>query len=300
GVQVEDDHPCPGRGEAAADRFADPLRPAGDNGDTVVQPKERFGCRHLPSSGRATSSQVRVRSPDGEGRWGRDRGGGRLAPGSRNRRDAHARPPQPAPTAPAVRAGLFSWFPPPGTATLNPPTSSPPPSPRPLGGQQGDRCPGTQVSLSPRRAGLEEKESTTMKPQPAAKAKTPAPRKEAPQPARRDATPGAARTDFKVRYYNRMKLQRVYPLVVELPRGRGTAPPAGVGVTVRPIIPGAHVTPLEQKLDVAQPGAQATFSVTPLACGRLSNARVEVHQPGRAPQQIPLRMKSVTQRLTWL
>jgi hypothetical protein len=99
-----------------------------------------------------------------------------------------------------------------------------------------------------------------------------------------------------------MKPQRVYPLTVEVPRGSGgRLLPAGSGeaVVVRPLIPGAVVVPAEQRLDVARPGSQVTFSVTPLAKGRLPNPRVEVLQHGRVVQEIGLRMKGVTQRMTW-
>jgi hypothetical protein len=99
-----------------------------------------------------------------------------------------------------------------------------------------------------------------------------------------------------------MKPQRVYPLTVEVPRGSaGRLLPAGAGdaVVVRPLIPGAVVVPAEQRLDVARPGSKVSFSVTPLAKGRLPNPRVEVLQHGRVVQEIGLRMKGVTQRMTW-
>src|SRR5712692_8180564 len=98
----------------------------------------------------------------------------------------------------------------------------------------------------------------------------PAPRREVPGGRRETAPPKGTRTDLKVRYYYRMKPQRVYPLSVEVPRGSDGRPlPAGSGeaVVVRPVIPGAVVVPAEQRLDVARPGSQVTFSVTPLAKG---------------------------------
>src|SRR5262249_9035769 len=111
--------------------------------------------------------------------------------------------------------------------------------------------------------------------------------------------PGTHRTNLTVRFYSRMRRQVVYPLVVEGPRasrGQPALPPAGELVTVRPQVPGAVVVPAEQKLDVSVPGRQAVFQVTPLATGRLVGARVEVTVPGTRPaQEIPLRMKSVTQ-----
>lgn len=129
----------------------------------------------------------------------------------------------------------------------------------------------------------------------------PGARRETPG-ARHETAPKGPRIDLKVRYYYRMKPQRVYPLTVEVPRGSlGRLLPGGSGeaVTVRPLIPGAVVVPAEQRLDVARPGSQATFAVTPLAKGRLANARVDVIQHGRVTQQIGLGMKGVTQRLTW-
>src|SRR5262249_19510874 len=130
--------------------------------------------------------------------------------------------------------------------------------------------------------------------------KKPAP---APQTVRRDAgpTPGP-KADVKVRFYSRMNLQRVYPLIVEVPRASGkTAPVSSVDpVVVRPVIPGALVSPAEQRLDVSKPGSQVTFQVTPLARGRLPGARVELQQPGQPVHALPLAMKAVTQRLTWI
>jgi hypothetical protein len=130
--------------------------------------------------------------------------------------------------------------------------------------------------------------------------KKPAP---APQTVRRDAGPvPGPRADVKVRFYSKMNLQRVYPLVVEVPRASGKAAPASSvdPVVVRPVIPGAFVVPAEQRLDVSKPGAQVTFQVTPLARGRLPGARLELHQPGQAVQTLPLGMKTVTQRMTWV
>jgi hypothetical protein len=109
-------------------------------------------------------------------------------------------------------------------------------------------------------------------------------------------------TDLRVRYYDRMKVQRVYPLTVEVTAG-SNRPGAGLAldpVVVRPIIPGAQVVPAEQRLDVSRPGEQAAFHVTPLARGRYPNPRVEILQHGRPVQAIPLRVKGVTQRLTWV
>jgi hypothetical protein len=99
-----------------------------------------------------------------------------------------------------------------------------------------------------------------------------------------------------------MKPRRVYPLVVEVPRGRGAAPadgPTGVVVTLRPVVPGALVVPAELPLEVSRPGATATFQVTPLARGSLPQACVRVLCDGRPVQEVRTRMTAKTQRLAW-
>src|SRR5207245_3768708 len=104
-----------------------------------------------------------------------------------------------------------------------------------------------------------------------------------------------------IRFYRRMKLNRVYPLSVQVPAAAwGRASLASVPVRIRPLIPGAHVVPAEAELDLARPNAAVSFYVTPLAKGRLAGARVEVHQQGLLAQEVSLPMKSVTQRLTWV
>lgn len=98
-----------------------------------------------------------------------------------------------------------------------------------------------------------------------------------------------------------MKLQRVHTLLVEhAARGQIINPLPPVPLVIRPIIPGALVTPLERLLDVGSPQARAAFHVTPLARGRLTGARVEVLNVGQVIHEIPLPMKSVSQRLTWV
>ena len=120
-----------------------------------------------------------------------------------------------------------------------------------------------------------------------------------PDAAPRGRAPSAPKLDLRVRYYYRMKPQRVYPLVVEVPRGAAPPGPVLEPVVVRPLIPGAHVVPAEQSLDVHRPGGQVTFYVTPLVRGRVPAPRVEVLQHGRPAGEIGLRMKAVTQRATW-
>jgi hypothetical protein len=105
-----------------------------------------------------------------------------------------------------------------------------------------------------------------------------------------------------VRYHCRMRLQRVFPLIVEVKRG-DRQPESGAGslpAIVRPVIPGALVVPAEEKIDASVPGSQVVFHVTPLARRRLPEARVEVHQKHRQVQPIPLNIKVTTQRLACL
>src|SRR4051812_14464679 len=73
--------------------------------------------------------------------------------------------------------------------------------------------------------------------------------------------------DLRLRYHNRMTLQRVYPLIVEVPHGVNIHGPTGVTVELRPVVAGAVVTPAVQRLDVTRPGAQAVFQVAPLVRG---------------------------------
>jgi hypothetical protein len=103
-------------------------------------------------------------------------------------------------------------------------------------------------------------------------------------------------------WYCTMKSRRVYPLVVRVPPGQGSVPidsPSGVVVTLRAVVPGALVAPAELPLEVSRPGAAATFHVTPLARGRLPEARVLVLSGRRPVHELPVRMAARTQRLAW-
>jgi hypothetical protein len=98
-----------------------------------------------------------------------------------------------------------------------------------------------------------------------------------PKPARHDPF-GIRTTEYPlgVTYYATMKPQRIYPLVVEAQPGRTPVSPdgaSGVMVLLRPTVPGALVAPAELPLDVSQPGARASFHVTPLARGYLGTTR---------------------------
>jgi len=114
------------------------------------------------------------------------------------------------------------------------------------------------------------------------------------------ADQGAPR--LEVRYHKTMKPNRVHALVVGVPKVKKKkgeeAESGGMMVVVRPVIPGALVTPAEQRLELA-PGNQAIFHVTALAKGRLPRAHLDVFAPGQAPEVVPLPMKAKTLRLAW-
>ncbi len=101
----------------------------------------------------------------------------------------------------------------------------------------------------------------------------------------------------KIRYYRRMRPNRVYPFTVGW---KGGARTSGEPVVVRLVMAGAQVVPAEQTLDPARPDDRATFFVTPLAKGWMRGERLEVVQGGRKVQEIRLGCKVTTQRLTWL
>jgi hypothetical protein len=103
---------------------------------------------------------------------------------------------------------------------------------------------------------------------------------------------------FQVKFYRRMRLNHVYPVVVSA-KSLGGGIGAGTPVLLRAVVPGALVTPAELSLDAADPKAAATFYVTPLARGWLPDARIEVHSHGNVLQTLRLSMKATSQRLTW-
>ena len=129
--------------------------------------------------------------------------------------------------------------------------------------------------------------------------RTPAAPKTMAAPRKRAAAPTRGGPPLQFRYYTIMKPQRVYALVVEVPKRKGGEVRGGGPVVVRPIVPGAVVVPAEQRFDTSEAGNQITFHVTPLARGRLPHARVEVFTPGQPPQEILLPMSARTQRLSW-
>jgi hypothetical protein len=94
-----------------------------------------------------------------------------------------------------------------------------------------------------------------------------------------------------------MRPNRVYPVVVSW---KGAERSAGGPVTLRLLMAGAQVVPLEQTLNPQEPDAKVVFSVTPLARGHLRGERLEVLQDGRKVQEIHLPCKVTTQFWTWV
>jgi hypothetical protein len=99
-----------------------------------------------------------------------------------------------------------------------------------------------------------------------------------------------------VRYTKRMRVQRVYRMIVELrPAEKAAAPglSSGDSVIARPVIPGAHVQPPEQELGPKSSNNKITFSVTPLAAGRLSGSRMQIVHQGRILEEIKTPMRGI-------
>ncbi len=105
---------------------------------------------------------------------------------------------------------------------------------------------------------------------------------------------------LRFRYFSVMRTQRVFPLTVEVPEGASSVLANANTLAIKPSIPGAFVEPHEQILDASKPKNSVTFQVTPIAKGKIPGAFVKVFQHGRLLQDIPVRMKSTTQRLTWV
>jgi outer membrane biosynthesis protein TonB len=84
---------------------------------------------------------------------------------------------------------------------------------------------------------------------------------------------------------------RVYPLVVQLRNeggGKAGQDDGATGrVTVHPVVPGALVTPQWQEI-ATDPGSEACFWITPLALGKLRDARVEFRSGNRIVGTVPL------------
>ena len=113
----------------------------------------------------------------------------------------------------------------------------------------------------------------------------------------------APKYQVRVRFRKRMRLQRVYTMVVELRPAEMRAPStsASDSVIARPIIPGAHVQPLEQELGPKSSNNSLVFSVTPLAGGRLTGSRLQILHQGRVLDEIrtPMRATCPGRILLW-
>ncbi len=127
-------------------------------------------------------------------------------------------------------------------------------------------------------------------------------RKPAPVPPPRkaprgDGEDGPTLPALAVRYYRRMRPQRVYPVTVSWKKSRD-ADKGSHPVVVRLLGGGAQIVPSEAALDPAKPDRSATFYLTPLALGVLRGVRVEVVHQGRNVLEIPLAASVVRQRRT--
>src|SRR4051812_35734299 len=102
----------------------------------------------------------------------------------------------------------------------------------------------------------------------------------------RETTRATAAPQLQVRYYKKMRANRVYPVVVSWKQsGRGRTA-GGSPVLVRLVMAGAQVVPSEHPLAPADADGRATFYVTPLAKGWLRGERLEVIQDGHKVQEI--------------
>jgi hypothetical protein len=104
---------------------------------------------------------------------------------------------------------------------------------------------------------------------------------------------------LRVRYYGRMKKQRVYNVLVTWDSEFAYRGPEQ-SVVVRLIAGGAQVVPAEVRLDPNNSRDQAFFHVTPLAKGWLRGQKMEVVVNGKKVQEIQLQSRVVSQRWTWL
>jgi hypothetical protein len=132
-------------------------------------------------------------------------------------------------------------------------------------------------------------------PEAVTRSKASPPTQKAPVPeARRETGAGPY---LAVRYWKRMRIQKVYPVLVSF-SGQGDHAP----VAVRVVVAGAQVVPAEQVMDPSNPGEKATFYVTPLANGSLRGERVEVLQDGKKIQELRLPSTVTSQKgtLVWL
>lgn len=116
--------------------------------------------------------------------------------------------------------------------------------------------------------------------------------------AREPQRAAASLPPLTVRYFKRMRRQRVYAVVVSCETTGRVRPPDPL--VLRLVMAGAQVVPSEHTLDPSKPKPQVTFFVTPLARGWLKGERLEVIQGGKKVQEVKLPSKVTTQRLTWV
>lgn len=105
---------------------------------------------------------------------------------------------------------------------------------------------------------------------------------------------------LKIRYFKRMKSQKVYPVQVtwKTPpsKAKGAEP-----YTVRLVVPGAQVVPSERILSPGKPKEKAVFYVTPLAKrGQLRGERLEVLQDGEKVQEVATPSKVSSLKWVWI
>lgn len=116
--------------------------------------------------------------------------------------------------------------------------------------------------------------------------------------------PGSSvKHQVRVRYCRRMKVQGVYRMMVELraiePKGASAAG-AGDSLIARPLISGAQVQPAEQELGPKASNNRIYFAITPLAKGRLKDARLQLLHQGRLLEEIKTPMTGTSKRTAWL
>ncbi|OWK38846.1 hypothetical protein [Fimbriiglobus ruber] len=115
-----------------------------------------------------------------------------------------------------------------------------------------------------------------------------------------------------VRYYDRMNLQRSYPLLVILSaeeiqeivkkavkqaESASFQVEAGSYVEVEPILPGCNCYPPKETVPVTNEPFTATFWVVPHLLGKVRGARVVVRQDGRVLAEVPLEPRVTKQTL---
>jgi hypothetical protein len=101
---------------------------------------------------------------------------------------------------------------------------------------------------------------------------------------------GPSLPPLKVNFPRQMKIQRIYPVRVSWQGGDGFRTGGVRQVTLRLLMAGGQVLPVEQTLETSS-DAVATFYVTPLGRGWLREQRLEVVVQGRKVQEIPLASK---------